>query len=173
MLSAIATELTQQCAMRMEENTTRTRKCLETLDEDDVWERPNPYTVSIANLILHLCGNMGQYIISSLGGAPDIRERDKEFSATGGFTKNELMEMLLFTTTEAKRIIMRTSDDELMRIRAVQGFELTGIGIIIHVTEHYSYHTGQIALHTKLLKEKDLGFYAGINLNEKNTVENK
>jgi uncharacterized damage-inducible protein DinB len=55
-----------------------------------------------------------------------------------------------------------------VRIRQVQGFSLTGIGIIIHVTEHYSYHTGQIALLTKLLKDRDLAFYAGIDLNKKN-----
>jgi uncharacterized damage-inducible protein DinB len=51
----------------------------------------------------------------------------------------------------------------------VQVYELTGVGIIIHVTEHLSYHTGQIATLTKLLLEKDLGFYAGLNLNQKHS----
>ena len=60
------------------------------------------------------------------------------------------------------------SEEELMRKRMVQGFEYSGIGIIIHVTEHFSYHTGQIAFWTKQLKNKDLGFYADRDLEIKN-----
>ena len=58
---------------------------------------------------------------------------------------------------------------ELLRSRTVQGFQLSGIGIVVHVTEHYSYHTGQIAFWTKQLKNKDLGFWEGKDLNAHNT----
>ena len=62
------------------------------------------------------------------------------------------------------------SPEELMRVRSVQGFEYSGMGNVIHVAEHLSYHVGQIAFLTKVLKDKDLGFYAGQNLNVKNVL---
>lgn len=64
-------------------------------------------------------------------------------------------------------MIQNISDEELLRVRAVQAYEFSGAGNIIHVVEHYSYHTGQIAFWTKLLKNKDLGFFAGVDLNQK------
>ena len=66
--------------------------------------------------------------------------------------------------------IRNLSEEDLLKVRSVQGFEHSGTGIIIHVVEHYSYHTGQIAFWTKLLKDKDLGFYAGHDLNKKNII---
>jgi hypothetical protein len=98
----------------------------------------------------------------------DIRERDKEFSAGGGYSKSELLKKLITTVEEAKNNIQNISGNELLRKRQVQGFYHSGIGIIVHVTEHYSYHTGQIIFWTKLLKNKDLGLYAGVNLNVRN-----
>ncbi len=153
----------------MEENTPRIEKCLAELNEDEIWLRPNDASNSIGNIILHLCGNIRQYAISSLGGMPDVRQRDEEFAARGGCTKQELYDRLSETVSVAIRIIREADEESLLKVRSVQGFDLSGIGIIIHVTEHYSYHTGQIAFWTKLLKAKDLGFYANIDLNIKNS----
>jgi uncharacterized damage-inducible protein DinB len=139
------------------------------MDEKETWFSPNGHVNSVGNLILHLCGNIRQYIISSLGGKPDNRERDKEFSASGGFSNAELIMKLQDTVEEAKTIIASVGQEDLLRIRNVQGFSFSGIGIIIHVTEHYSYHTGQIILLTKILKDIDMGFYAGVDLNKKNS----
>ncbi len=161
-------ELTSQITLRMEENTPRIEKCLAELSEEEVWQRPNPASNSIGNLILHLCGNITQYAISSLGDRPDLRDRDAEFAAKEGFSKAELLEKLTSTVNQAVETIRRASREELLRERAVQGFDVSGIGIIVHVCEHYSYHTGQIAFWTKFLKNKDLGFYAGVDLTVKN-----
>jgi uncharacterized damage-inducible protein DinB len=158
------TDFAAQCVLRMNESTERVTKCLSMLPEDKLWQRPNSQLSSVGNLVLHLCGNITQYIISSLGGAADTRIRNTEFETTGGYTRQELMTMMVATATQACGVINNCSAHELMRMRTVQGFALTGIGICIHVVEHYSYHTGQIALHTKLMLEKDLGFYAGLNL---------
>ncbi len=166
--TAFAKEFIEQCIFRMEESTPRIKKCLEALTDEDIWKRPNASSNSIGNIILHLCGNIRQYAVSSLGGEEDVRIRDEEFAAKGGLSKAELLEKLDDTVSHAIAIIKNTTDDELLRPRSVQGFQLSGIGIIIHVTEHYSYHTGQIAFWTKMLKDKDLGFYAGIDLNVKN-----
>jgi len=80
------------------------------------------------------------------------------------------LKKLTDTLDEAKSIIQTISAEELLRKRKVQGYTHSGIGIVIHVTEHYSYHTGQIIFWTKLLKDKDLGFYASVDLNVKNEI---
>ena len=161
-------EFINQSIRHLDENTPRIKICLDELSEEEVWRRPNVSSNSIGNLILHLCGNMTQYIISSLGGIEDRRERDLEFSTTSGYNKKELLEKLTSTVSQCKRVIKDLSGGELLKVRSVQGFNHSGTGIIIHVVEHYSYHTGQIAFWTKLLKDKDLGFYAGQDLNVKN-----
>lgn len=161
-------EIKQQIIFRMEENTPRIEKCLAELTEAEVWQRPNPASNSVGNLILHLCGNITQYAISSLGNKTDQRDRDAEFAAIEGFSKSELLDKLTSTVSQAVATIRSASREELLRVRAVQGFDLSGIGIIVHVCEHYSYHTGQIAFWTKILKNKDLGFYAGVDLTVKN-----
>ena len=163
-----ANEIIAQAIFRLEENTPRVEKCLNELSEKEVWLKPNNSTNSVGNLILHLCGNITQYIISSLGNKDDTRIRDLEFTTSGGYNKSELFDTLSSTVTQAVDIIKTLSEDELLRVRSVQGYELSGIGILIHVVEHYSYHTGQIAFWTKVLKDKDLGFYTGIDLNAKN-----
>ncbi len=161
-------EFIEQSIYRIEESTKRVIKCLQEIDEEEIWIPPNDNSNSIGNLILHLCGNIRQYIISGLGEAEDIRVRAQEFTTKTGFTKAELLNQLSTTTSGAIRIIKESDDYKLTRIYSVQGFQLSGIGIIIHVTEHYSYHTGQIAFWTKQLKNKDLRFYGDIDLNGKN-----
>ncbi|GAB2799690.1 hypothetical protein GCM10027275_52080 [Rhabdobacter roseus] len=168
MMNDWQTELLEQAAYRMNENTPRIAACLAELHEEEVWLRPNAASNSMGNLVLHLCGNIRQYAISGLGGQPDVRTRDEEFAAQGGPTKAELLAALTATVHEALVIIQNSDEQNLLARRWVQGYELSGIGIIMHVVEHYSYHTGQIAFWTKLLKNKDLGFYAGVDLNVKN-----
>ena len=161
-------EFIEQAIRRIDENTQKLRACFSELNESEIWRRPNENSNSIANLILHLCGNIRQHAISSLGNIPDVRERDREFSADGGYSKSELFERLESTLEEAKGLMSKISTTELLRKRTAQGYPTSGIGIIVHITEHYSYHTGQIIFWTKLLKNKDLAFYAGVNLNAKN-----
>jgi uncharacterized damage-inducible protein DinB len=152
----------------LNENTPRIQKCLAELTEEEVWHRPNSSSNCVGNLVLHLCGNITQYVISSLGGAPDNRVRDAEFAAKGGIDKAELEKKMLETLQMATAVIERMDEQELLRVRTVQGFQKSGVDILVHVTEHYSYHTGQIAFWTKLLKDKDLGFYANLDLNVRN-----
>jgi uncharacterized damage-inducible protein DinB len=164
------TEFLEQSIDRMDQNTRKIESCMKELDEADIWFYPNEHVNSVGNLILHLSGNIRQYIISSLGEGPDLRERDLEFSTRGGYTNMELFNKLRDTVGEAKSVIANISEEKLLRKRSVQGFIYSGIGNIIHVTEHYSYHTGQIILLTKLFKNKDMGFYSGVNLNKRNIL---
>jgi len=161
-------EFIEQAIYRIDESVYKLVSCLNALEETEIWKRPNQHSNSTGNIILHLCGNIRQYAISSLGKMQDMRERDKEFSAAGGYSKAELLEKFAATIEEAKNIIKNISPEELLRKRKVQGYTHSGIGIIVHVTEHLSYHTGQIIFWTKILKNKDLGFYSNVDLNVKN-----
>jgi len=106
----ITQEFTEESIFRIEKNTTKIIKCLEELNEKQIWLRPNEVSNSIGNILLHLCGNITQYIISALGVQPDIRERDKEFSAKTGYNKDELQNKLTSTVEQAV-IIIRNSDE--------------------------------------------------------------
>lgn len=158
------------CIQHLNEYTQRIHSCLQLLTEEQIWYKPNEASNSIANLILHLCGNMTQYVISGLGGAPDLRERDKEFNTEGGISKHALFEQLNTVVEKVKMILQQQDEASLLRVRMVQGFQKSGLAIILHITEHYAYHTGQIALLTKLMTNADLGFYKGLDLNQKNAI---
>ena len=127
-------EFISQCLYRIDENTKKLTSCFNELEEMETWKRPNENLNSVGNLVLHLCGNIRQYAISSLGQLEDIRERDKEFSATGGYSKSELLEKLLGTVEEAKNIIQSTGAEELFKTKARAGVLLFG-----H-RHHHSYN---------------------------------
>lgn len=167
-MKAFELEFVNECIFRLDENLTKIEKCLNLLSEKDIWLRPNESSNSIGNMILHLCGNISQYAVSSLGNKLDIRQRDLEFEAKDGLSKAELLRILNHTLCEAKDVINSLNIKEWLRKRMVQGFNISGIGILIHVVEHLSYHSGQIAFYTKELKNKPLGFYDEIDLNLKN-----
>lgn len=130
-----------------------------------LWLKPNKYSNSIGNLILHLCGNMTQYVIASLGEKVDSRNRDQEFLATEVWSKSELLHTLQSTVTEVVDVIHNASEEQLLKKRRVQGFYFSGMGCVIHAVEHYSYHTGQIAFWVKQRIDRQLGFYDGMDLN--------
>lgn len=152
---------------RLQESYERLLKCLHLLGEDLVWQRPNAHVVSVGNLVLHLCGNVGQWITSTLGRTNDSRIRDDEFSEQGPLTIRELEDRLARSMEHAQRVIAGLTSEDLMADWAVQGFTETGTGILMHVVEHFSYHTGQVTLHTKLMLDIDTGYYAGQDLSVK------
>ncbi len=147
-----------------DESLPRILKCLDQLDETQIWWRPNESSNSIGNLVLHLCGNVRQWIYTGLGGNDDHRNRQREFDERGPVPKQELVLKLTSTMDLIRPVISNIAVDELMLKRPVQTFEETGLTILIHVTEHFSYHTGQIAYISKLLLARPLGFYEGIIL---------
>lgn len=153
---------------RLDESTRMIQIAFKKINEQQVWQRPNNSSNSLGNQILHLCGNMTQYVISSLGEQEDRRDRDAEFDARDGYTKEILIEKLQTTVNQVKEVIQNATEEQLLKKRHVQGFHFSGMGCVIHAVEHYSYHTGQIAFWVKELINQPLGFYDGLDLNEKN-----
>ena len=115
-MNIIVQEFLDQSIFRINESTPKIIKCLDALSEEQIWVRPNEVSNSIGNIILHLCGNIRQYIISALGDEPDIRERDKEFSARSGYSKKELQVKLVATVKEAVNVIQNIDEKRLVKI---------------------------------------------------------
>ncbi|MEK7794127.1 MAG: DinB family protein [Candidatus Hydrogenedentota bacterium] len=149
----------------VEESLPRIEKCFGLLTDEEIWFRPNSETVSVGNLVLHLCGNVRQWMIFGLGGGEDKRVRALEFSERGPLPREELLGRLRQTVKEAEAVLDGIDRESLHAPRRVQGETETGAGIILHVVEHFSYHTGQITYFVKSRKNIDTGYYAGQDLN--------
>lgn len=147
------------------ESIPRIIKVLDMLTHEEVWLAPNKNSNSIGHLILHLCGNVTQWIGAGIGSRSDTRNRRDEFMTSDHISIPSLISQLLDLRIITDTALTSLDDATLQEIRVVQGFEESVLGIIIHVIEHFSYHTGQIALICKYLKDTDLGFYEGLDLN--------
>ncbi|MFK7971985.1 MAG: DinB family protein [Bacteroidia bacterium] len=158
--------ITQEVRRRLfEESVSRVKKCLNMLSEDQVWARPNDSLVSIGNLVLHCMGNARQWLGTGLGGLQDNRKRDDEFEQKGPIPTSHLIDMLEDLEEELEGVLQKLSPEDLVKPIRIQGFEENGMSILIHVIEHFSYHVGQISVHTKLLLNTDLGYYDSLDLN--------
>src|SRR5262245_36432665 len=133
--------------------------CLEQLTDEQIWLRPNPVSNSIGNLVLHLCGNARQWILAGLGDNPDRRDRDSEFSQREVIPRANLLGNLRTTLAEVDRVLESLDSKTLLEQRTIQGKSVEVLEAVFHVTEHFSMHTGQIILLTKLLTASDLSFY--------------
>jgi uncharacterized damage-inducible protein DinB len=100
-----------------------------------------------------------QWIVAGVGQQPDVRDRDAEFDARGGFAPAELMARLRETVEQAAAVIGAVSAERLAARVVIQGYEVSVLEAIYHVVEHFSHHTGQILFATKALTGEDLGFY--------------
>ena len=134
-------------------------RCLELLTDEQIWWRANPQSNSIGNLILHLSGNVRQWIVSGLGGAADSRDRGAEFAQRDVISREELIEKLKQTLGDADAALAKFDVEKLLDRQSIQGCDVLALEAILHVVEHFSMHTGQIILMTKMLAEADLAFY--------------
>lgn len=151
-----------------EESIPRIRTCLSMLTEEEIWHRPNENSNSVGNLVLHLCGNARQWILSGLGNAPDMRNRQKEFDQLELIPTKQLLDDLDKLQFELNQVLHKLTPQDLVKEKTIQGFNETGISILVHVTEHFSYHVGQITYYVKLYKNIDTAYYAGLDLDVHN-----
>jgi len=140
------------------------RRSVESLDEGDLWWRPNVESNSVGNLVLHLAGNIRQWIVSGVGGKPDIRERAGEFAADGTgdaaeWSRARLLTYLEETLADVDATLAELSPDDLMECTVIQGMDVTYLEAVFHAVEHFSMHTGQIIYIAKLRTGHDLHFY--------------
>lgn len=134
-------------------------RCLERLTDDQIWWRPNEQSNSIGNLVLHLCGNARQWIVCGVGGAADARNRDAEFAQRDVVPRAELHSLLSRTLRDVDETLRGCNPNELLERRTIQGSDVSVLEAIFHVVEHFSMHTGQTLMLTKMLTGSDLKFY--------------
>ncbi len=136
----------------------RIESCLDRLSDREVWRRSHPTSNSVGNMVLHLAGNVRQWIISGLGGALDRRDRDREFAERGPISRRRLKATLGKAVREASGVLRRLRAGDLARRHTIQKFNVTGLVAVSHVMEHFAYHAGQIIFVTKSILGEDLGF---------------
>jgi len=148
----------------------RIYKCLSMIDDKDLWKAPNSSIPTIGNLILHICGNARQWILSGLGDREDNRDRDLEFQPHPNIKKSELVFLLENLKVNLNQTISDLDEDSMERYYSIQGFKVSGFSVLVHVLEHFAYHTGQITTLTKWLTNKETGYYGDLDLNQLNNL---
>jgi hypothetical protein len=137
----------------------RLRTCVESLTDEQVWWRPNAASNSIGNLMLHLNGNVRQWLVDSFNRSEDRRDRPAEFAAKGGIPAAALLERLGGTMQEAAQVLARLTQADLVAPYEIQEYRVCGLEAVYQVVEHFGMHYGQIAYIAKSLSGADLGFY--------------
>lgn len=141
----------------------RLRACVESLTNQQVWWRPNAASNSIGNLIMHLNGNVRQWLVASFNSLEDARNRPAEFNERNEISTLMLLEQLDATLQLASGVLSRLTLADLLSEYEIQGYRVTGLAAIYQVVEHFGVHYGQILYATKMLRDEDLGFYRELN----------
>jgi hypothetical protein len=137
----------------------RLRGCVESLNDEQVWWRPNEASNSIGNLVLHLNGNVTQWLLAPFDHREDKRNRPAEFSERRSIPKAQLLETLAATLQQVTAVLPRISESDLLATYEIQGYKVSGLHAVYQVIEHFGLHYGQITYITKMLRGQDLGFY--------------
>lgn len=155
----LADEVLGYARTKLRDSFSQIERCLGLLSVEQVWQQPNEVSNAVGNLVLHLAGNVRQWIVSGLGGRPFDRDRPAEFSRREPLPTEQMLEGLRGTVDEAVGVLDRLDAEQLAACVTIQGYEVTGLAVVFHVVEHFSLHTGQIVYATKLLTGRDLSLY--------------
>jgi hypothetical protein len=137
----------------------RLRGCVESLNDEQVWWRPNEASNSIGNLVLHLNGNVTQWLLAPFAHREDERDRPAEFSQRQSIPKAQLLDTLAATLQQVAAVLPGISESDLLATYDIQGYTVSGLHAVYQVIEHFGLHYGQITYITKMLRDQDLGFY--------------
>jgi uncharacterized damage-inducible protein DinB len=137
----------------------KVERCVERLTDEQVWWRACESSNGVGNLLLHLEGNLRQWVVCGAGGREDGRVREREFAERRRLPREGLLAALRSAVTEADEVLARLDPAALTERRRVQGLDVTLLGAVFHAVEHFSMHTGQVVLLTKMLTGADLAFY--------------
>jgi uncharacterized damage-inducible protein DinB len=150
---------TEYASRKLQDHFAQIRRCVSLLSDDQLWFRPNDHSNSVANLLLHLQGNVRQWVLGGVGGDSVERDRQAEFDARGSVSGEALLGPLAQTVNAACSVIGNVTDASILEERTIQGYRVTVLAAIMHVVEHFAFHTGQIVTTTKWLRDVDLSIY--------------
>ena len=153
------TFISQSRSLMREDYQVKIERCVSLLSDKQIWWRGSQQSNSIGNLLLHLSGNVRQWIVVGLGGAADARDRDAEFAQREVIPRAELLARLKQALAEADATLAAFNPEKLLDTYKIQGLDVSALEAILHVVEHFSMHTGQIIMLAKMFVEVDLDFY--------------
>ncbi|MGE0481956.1 MAG: DUF1572 family protein [Phycisphaerae bacterium] len=158
-MTALATDFILYATQKLDENRRQIARCVGLLSDDELWQRANVHCNAVGNLVLHLTGNIRQWILGGVGGEPVTRDRPAEFSARGPCAAAEFMPQFDGVLRRAADVIGALGASDLARPRSIQGYSVSTLVAVFHVVEHLSFHTGQVVQITKELKNVDLSLF--------------
>jgi len=148
---------------KLEQLAGRIDDCLGRLSDEQIWRRDAENENAVGNLVLHLCGNLGQWIGHGVAGRPDTRRRAEEFTERGPLPAGELRRRLRETVADAAGVVSRLDPERLAERIVVQGYAISVLEAVYHAVEHFAQHTGQIIYATKHMTGEDLAYYAHLD----------
>ncbi len=134
----------------------RIQQSVAELSEEDIWWRAHETNNSAGNLLLHLTGNLQQFVLATFGGAPDTRNKDQEFAARTLGSKEALVRDLGNALAEADRVLGQFDPSRLLERTVLQNRERSYLEVLAIVIEHFALHTGQVIYIMKLRTGKEL-----------------
>ena len=140
----------------------RIEACLGRLTDAEVWSREHEAENAVGNLVLHLAGNVTQWILGGVGRRDVVRDRAAEFSRREPLDRDALMRRLAEPLGKADDVLAGLTAEDLLEPRTIQGYDVTVLHAVYHVVEHFAEHTGQIISATKRMTGADLGFNANV-----------
>ena len=143
----------------LQTNLQKIEKAVAKLTAEQVWDRKHEQENSVGNLLLHLAGNVRQWIVAGIGGEADNRDRNSEFAQREVIPPEQLLALLRKTIEEADSALAAAEGTDLLEKRRIQVFDVTLMQAIYHCVEHFSGHTGQIIWVAKNVSGEDMGFY--------------
>jgi uncharacterized damage-inducible protein DinB len=149
--NSVAAALGAEAPVELRRAIDKIKHCLSQLSEEQVWWRPDESQNAIGNLLLHMCGNLRQWVVAGIGGAPDVRERPKEFAERTSIPKAELLRRLDAVVSEAESAFSRLNAADLLGTRRIQGFDVTTMHAVLHPVTHFWGHTQEIIHITRAL----------------------
>lgn len=159
-MSELAASFCEYAVQKIAQNFRQIERCAELLTTEELWRRSNEHCNAVGNLVLHLAGNIRQWMVGGLGGSSTPRDRAAEFAERRLRAAGEIMPLLQAAVTDASVVIASRSAAQLAATYLIQDkYRVTGIVAVTHVVEHFSFHTGQIVHITKAIRDVDLSLY--------------
>jgi hypothetical protein len=149
-MTTVASAYIDQARRHLTDRTDRIKHCVDQLNDEQVWWRPQESLNSMGNILLHLCGNLRQWLVAGVSRAPDVRDRPGEFSERGPIPRADLIRSLEAVVNEADAVLAGLDQSQLLEPRRIQGFDETVMSAIWGTLEHLSGHTQEIIYITRL-----------------------
>lgn len=147
----LASQMNREFEHLLNESMRKIRHCLGQLNDEQIWQRPGAKQNCVANLVLHLAGNLQQWCVAGIQGLEDDRDRAAEFSVSAGCSAVELQQRLERVVEDARRIIRELDEQAFRESRCIQGFDVSVLQSLFHTVPHFVGHTHQIIQLTRLI----------------------